>query len=334
MTCAFLVGNSQYFSSKVTSMNQKHFAAVIAFAAGLALTGCSSEAVQPDTAALDDVAFDQALHESLPARIQDSGRISIGALWETPPYIGVEASNSGVPVGIVPDLGNAVGKILGIEIDWKNLQWPAQLPGLQSGNVDMLWGQISDGVERERSVADIVGTFQDPVGMLVPEGNPQGIESLADACGAKIAVPLGGQQQTAVTENSTTSCTSLGKPKIEATEFPSAQAALVALRAGSVDGWMDTTASLEAFVDTTSGSFRTVALPAAELDPYIETITGAAVSKSNPELTEALLAAIRSLVESGKYQEVLDRWNAGDSALPLDRMQINIYSGTPAGQTT
>ncbi|WP_415394372.1 transporter substrate-binding domain-containing protein (plasmid) [Rhodococcus globerulus] len=314
-------------------MNQKQFVASIALAAGLVLTGCSSEAAQPDSAGLEDVAFDQTLHDSLPQQIRDAGTISIGSLWETPPYIGVEASNSSVPIGIVPDLGSAVGKILGVDVDWKNLQWPAQLPGLQSGNVDVLWGQISDGAERERSVADIVGTFQDPIGVLLPAGNPKEIARLAEACGARIAVPLGGQQQAAVAANSESSCAAQGKPKIEAVEFPSAQAALVALRAGSVDGWMDSSASLDAFVEQTSGAFMTVVLPAEEVDPYIETITGAAVSKSSPELSQALLAAMRSLVESGKYQEVLDNWNAGVSALPLDRMQINLYSGTPAGQT-
>lgn len=321
-------------------MNRNHFFVSTAAAAiaCVALVGCSSSDSSSDSVAesapqLDGVTFDQDLHNSLPQSIKDSGTLSIGALWETPPWIGVEPTDSSKPVGAVPDLGEAVGQILGVDIEWKNLQWPAQLPGLQSGNVDVLWGQISDGAEREKSVVDIVGTFQDPLGLLLPEGNPKSFGSLSDACGSRIAVPIGAQQLLAVNENSVTACTDAGKPAITPVEFPSAQAAIVALRAGSVDGWMDSVSSLSSVVDESSGAFTSIQLPSEEVDPYMETILGAAVSKSNPELSEALLGAIHDLEESGFYGQVLDTWNASSAALPADRMQVNIYSATPAGET-
>ncbi|GAA5058737.1 ABC transporter substrate-binding protein [Thermocatellispora tengchongensis] len=306
--------------------------AAFALAIGVAACGGSSsqdatQAVSP--AAAPAAAFDQALHDLLPDRIKQSKQIVFGALWETPPIIGIETGDTSKPVGITPDLAVAMGEVLGVTPVWKNLQWPAQLPGLQSGNVDALFGQVSDGKEREQ-VIDLVQFYRSPMALLVKSGNPRGVKSMSDTCGMKIGVPTGSQQEAVVKGNSEKFCTGQGKPAIVPVGYPGAQGAIVAIKGGTVDAWMDASASTR--VIAKESGFESVTLPDEQVDAYMERGVAIAVSKAQPGLTNALAGALGKLARSGAYQKVMDKWESGDAALPAEDIKVNAYTGLPAGQ--
>jgi polar amino acid transport system substrate-binding protein len=311
--------------------------AVFAVAATLAACGSSddnggsSESAATTTSSAAASGADSKLAAMLPEKIRSSGKITFGALWETPPIIGIENSDTSKPVGITPDLAAAIGKVLGVKPEWKNMQWPAQLPGLQSGNVDALFGQVSDGSDRE-AVIDLVGFYQSPMGLLIAGGNPKHIKTMADTCGLKIGIPAGSQQDRILKGNSEKFCTSQGKPAIKAAEYPGAQGAIVGVKAGNVAGWMDATASVRDIAKKSSGTFDSVVLPDDQIDPYIERIVGIAVSKQNPGLSNALAGAMQKLAADGQYKQIMDKWDAGDSLVPTDKIKVNVYTGTPAGQ--
>lgn len=301
-------------------------------AAAAVLAGCGGSSGDAGTDAAAEPggsqAFDQKLFDLLPKDIQESKTISFGALWETPPVISVDPKDTKTPIGITPDLAAGVSEILGVTPKWQNMQWPAQLPGLQAGNIDVLWGQVSDSKEREESVADIISWSQSPLALLVASGNPEGLGALGDACGLKIAVPIGSQQSAAVEGVSGTACD--GEEPIEAVEYPGAQQAIVALKAGSVDGWFDTASSIREAAD--AGGFDVVPLEQEEIGDYMGTISGVAIAKEQPGLTQAIHGALVQLVESGEYQDVLDKWEVGDNALPAEEIKINGFTGIEAGE--
>lgn len=307
--------------------------AMVATAAAVAGCGSSSGSGEAGTttSGADSAAFSQKLHDQLPDRIKQSGKITFGALWETPPIIGVDASDTTTPVGITPDLAAAMGAVLGVDPVWKNLQWPAQLPGLESGNVDALFGQVSDGKEREQ-VIDLVGFYRSPIALLVQGGNPHGIRSLADACGRKIGVPSGSDQEAAVRGNSKQECVSKGKPPITAVGYPGAQGAVIAVKGGTVDAWMDAATSARDIAKRSNGAFESVTLPDAEVDPYMERTVGIAVSKSQPELSNALAGALQALAGSGEYERIMKAWDSADAAMPASDIKVNAVTGLPAGE--
>jgi ABC-type amino acid transport substrate-binding protein len=307
---------------------------VSAMAAAAVLAGCggSSSDAKTDAAAnpSGSQAFDQKLFDQLPKDIQESKTISFGALWETPPYISVDPKDTKTPIGITPDLAAGVSEILGVTPKWQNMQWPAQLPGLQAGNVDVLWGQVSDTAEREQSVADIIAWSQSPLALLVASGNPKDIGKLGDACGLKVSVPIGSQQSQAVEGVSKTACTDQGKPAIKAVEYPGAQQAIVALKAGSVDAWFDSRSPVQEAAD--KGGFDVVTLENAEIEKYMQTINGVAIAKDQPGVTQAIAGALQKLAKSGEYQDILDKWKCGDNALQVEDIKINGYTGIKAGE--
>ncbi len=328
------------FTEGCRGMRRVVAGSVAVAAVALALGACGSDDDTSSTGASTGAAtaaaqasgtVDQKLFDLLPDQIKQDKKITFGALWETPPIIGIEPGDTSKPVGITPDLAVALTEVLGVEPEWKNMQWPAQLPGLQSGNVDALFGQVSDGKDREQ-VIDLVGFYRSPMGLLVQGGNPHGVKSMQEACGLKIGIPAGSQQGDVIKGNSEKFCTSQGKPAIKAAEYPGAQGAIVAIKAGTVDGWMDSTTSTRDIADKSNGAYENVVLPDDQIDPYMERIVGIAVSKNQPGLSNALAGAMQKLAESGQYQEIMEKWKAGDSLVPTEDIKVNYYTGLPAGK--
>ena len=296
----------------------------------LVATGCasSSDAGKTDAPAGDGL-FDQGLHDLLPEGIQKSGTISFGALWETPPTISIDEADPTKPAGITPDLAALFGEILGVDVEWQNLAWPAQLPGLQSGSVDVLFGQVSITEEREQSVVDLIPFQKRTYGMLVPDGNPAGAERLADMCGLTIGVPIGSKQAERVTAISDAECVAKGESAIKMNEYQGAAAAIQALRAGTVDGWLDASPNIISMATSEDAAFDGIELPTDEI--AVE-YTGIAVAKDNPGLTEALVGAMRLIIENGDYAKVYESFDVKTEDMALTEVVANPLTGTPAGE--
>lgn len=290
------------------------------------LTACSGSSEPVETA--DAGAADEELVALLPAEIADSGTLSLGALWETPPMISVDAADTNVAVGVAPDLAELVGATLGLTPEWQNMQWPAQLPGVLSGVVDALWGQVTGTAEREAAEYDQIPFFKNTESLLVLSEEADGVTGLASMCGLSVGVPIGSTQSEKVAAASEEYCVAEGEPAIEAAEYQGATAAISAVQAGTVDAWMDNTTSQASAVEAGGGTFVAVEIP--EVPASFTTIT---VSKEYPGLTEALAGALRLAIEDGSYQSVLDEWGVGPAAVTVDEVVINPYTGLAAGES-
>jgi polar amino acid transport system substrate-binding protein len=301
-------------------------AVVFAVLLAVVTAGCSSstESASGDNAPTSRAAVDQSLRAMLPNEIREAGVIKAGALFSNPPNIFVKADGKTL-TGTAWDLADAMGGLLGVKFEWTDMQWPAQLPGLQAGSVNVLWGQVSATAEREKSVVDLIAWYSGKEAVLIPADNPHHVTKLADACGLKIGVPIGSIQQQAVTQFSK-DCQQAGKAAISALQFPGAKEAINALQSGNIDGWVDGIAPQGYAAKNTGGMFTTVP---ADIEGAQ---SGIAVSKSNPDLTKALAAALKKLVDDGTYTKILVSYGAEGGALSASEIQINPVTGIPVGQ--
>ncbi|MGP2439939.1 transporter substrate-binding domain-containing protein [Streptomyces sp. JW3] len=295
-------------------------------AAGTLVTGCSSAS---DTASAADSSpkaeYDKTLNALLPASIRKAGTVKLGALWETPPLISVTTSDTSTPVGVAPDIAAAVGDILGVSVTWKNMQWPAQLPGVQSGAVDALWGQVTDTEEREKSVVDLVPFYKSTESLLLLDKDKDGISALADLCGKKVGVPVGSVQTAAVKAASEKSC---GSDPIELAEYPGATAAISAVKAGTVFAWLDDTTSQDKAVAAGSGTFGEVLVPEDELPASYNAI---AVGKNQAGLAKAFAGALKKLIANGDYKKIMTTNDVPSAQVTSAEVEINPMTGTAAG---
>jgi len=318
----------------VTRGSRRRFRLTAAFGGVAALSllaaGCASASPAADASASTAGGdFSQELHDLLPASIQKSGVISFGALWETPPVISVDEADPSKPVGISPDLAAAMAKELGVEVEWQNLQWPAQLPGLQSGTVDVLFGQVSITAEREQSVVDLIPFQSRGMSILLPADNPEKVKAVADMCGLTMGVPIGASQAAIVTKISAAACEANGKPAIKMADYQGASAAVQALRAGTVDGWLDTTTNIEDIVEANADVFDSTTVPDDEIPAEF---SGIAVAKDNPGLSEALAGALKALIDDGTYGDIYKKLGLESSEVTSDEVVINPLTKTPAGE--
>ncbi len=302
--------------------------AAAAVAALLAVAGCSSN---PSPAASTSAAgdFNKELHDMLPDYIKQSGVVTAGALFQTPPIIGASDSDPNVPVGTAPDLAKLVGDILGVKFEFKNMQWPAQLPGVQSGAVDALWGQVTITAEREQSIVDLVPFDKVGNGLLVAAGNPKNITSIASQCGLTAGVPIGSQQSSITKSISDKECVANGKPAIKLAQYQDASSAIQALRAGTTDSWLNDVGAQQEVAKATPNTFKVVPVSDAE---FPSQYTGIAVSKQNPGLTNALVEALRILIKNGQYADVMKKWDRSYASVTADEVVANPITKTPVGQ--
>ncbi|MFI5893488.1 transporter substrate-binding domain-containing protein [Actinoplanes sp. NPDC051513] len=299
---------------------------LIALAALLA--GCSTptdEAAAP-AADVPSAAVDSTLAGELPDTIKSSKQISLGALWETPPVISVTTTDTSTPVGIAPDLAAAIAPVLGVKVVWKNMQWPAQLPGVQSGSVDALWGQVSATEEREKSVVDLVPFYKSTMALLMLSDKTSGVTGLAGMCGKKVGLPVGSIQSDTVKKVSAASCAS---NPIQLAEYSGATAAISAVKAGTVDAWMDSTTSQQAAVKKSGSTFAVVEVPTSEFAAQYTTI---AIGKAQPGLTKAVLGAMQKILADGTYDKIMAKYDMTSAAITSSELVANPVSKTAIGE--
>jgi ABC-type amino acid transport substrate-binding protein len=274
--------------------------------------------------------FNQALHDALPASIKQAGLITFGALWETPPIVSVDLANPGMPKGIAPSLAAGMGEVLGVRIKWLNLAWPAQLPGLQAGNVDVLFGQISDTAEREQSIVDLIPFQKRGYGLLTAAGNPRKLAKLTDLCGVTVGIPIGSNTGTIIKNVSSAECVGAGKPAIDYREFNGATAMVQALRADSIEASFDAAPSIATIAASDPAAYSFVALPSDHMDTEYSAI---AVAKDNTQLTVALAEALKKLISDGSYAAAyVGLVGMSESALTPEQIIINPITKTPVGK--
>ncbi|WP_432563474.1 transporter substrate-binding domain-containing protein [Kineococcus sp. SYSU DK003] len=311
-------------------MTRRFLSSAVLLSVALVATACGSSteaASETSPSSTTTLTEDTALHDLLPESVRSSGTLTLGALWETPPMIGVDASDTTTPVGVAPDLAQALGQVLGVDVEWQNMQWPAQLPGVQSGAVDALMGQVSVTAEREQSVVDLVPFYRTTESLLLPADNPDGIASLKDMCGMTVGVPVGSIQGEEVSAVSDAHCAG---DAIQLAEYQGATAAVSAVRAGTVDAWLDTTTTQLQAVEASSGAFTTAELPE---DESPANYTAIAVGKANPGLSNALVGALKAVIEDGAYDDVLEAHDVSSAALTADDVVANPITGTAVGAT-
>ena len=284
-----------------------------------ATTEAASESETASSTAPDSSSSPEAL-------LPDRDTLSFGALWETPPMIGVEPADTSTPVGVAPDLAAAMAPLLGVNVEWQNMQWPAQLPGVQSGVVDVLFGQVTITEERELSIVDLIPFYKTTLSLLLPAGNPEGLTRLADACGLSIGVPVGSIQSDLVAKINETACVPNGEDPIVPAEYQGASAAISALRAGTIDGWLNAYGENKAAADETG-----LALVTLPEDEYAGDYTGLAVSKQQPEVSIALVEALKQLISDGTYGDIMDKWGLGANTVTADEVVINPITQTEVG---
>lgn len=252
--------------------------------------------------------------ELLPQEFKDSGELVVGGLMDVPP-MGFYTMD-GDPTGINSGLAHAMEALLGVDIHFKQYDFAGLRPALQSGAIDFIWDSMNDTVARQK-VLDFIDYLGSPDTLLLADGNPKHIASLADMCGMVVATPRGAVQIKRVQAVSK-QCTADGNDPIELKLYGSAGDGRLQVQTGRADAFIGNGPVLFYIAKTADdgSAFDAVKLPGDKSAYY-----GMAFQKDDTQLRKAIGTALQIIIDNGEYQKVLDKYGLGD--LAVDKLLIN-----------
>jgi polar amino acid transport system substrate-binding protein len=258
-----------------------------------------SEGVQPDSAA----------GKLLPQSYKDKGELTVAMDLHYPPTTFLADDNS-TPIGLNPDIARLVAKKLGLKLKFENTSFDTIIPGIDGGRYDFTVTTMSPTAER-LEVLDMIDYFNSGLSVAVSAGNPLNISN-DDMCGRNIAVTKGSNAQLKHLPNiSDWTCTSKGKPAINAVTLPNVQEALTQLASKRIDGILYDTPSL-VWADQQQPNTFTILSP--QVDTRSDHVAAIGLKKGSP-LTPALQKATQSVLESPEYKKSLGNWGLESGAI-------------------
>lgn len=278
----------------------------------LALGGCggdtsagssSTSSSMTSTSATPTVERDEALAAAVPAKIRSRGALTVGI---NVPYEPNEfLDDSGKLVGFDVDLIGAIGTVLGLKPQFARSTFGALLAGVPKGRYDVAISSITDTAQREKAM-DFVTYFNAGISWASTAGK---VVDPDDACGKRVAVKRGTVAQRVDVAGRSKACIAKGRKAIVVVPVDDQDAVLETLTAGRADAMAADSPIVAYEVDKSNGAL--VLAPGVFLSqPY-----GIAVEKNSP-LVEPVRGALQSLMDSGEYQRIAEKWGVDNGTIP------------------
>jgi polar amino acid transport system substrate-binding protein len=277
----------------------------LALLAALGAAGCGSST---HAAARGPVArFDPALNAELPSDVRARGVLRVVTDASYAPASSF-APDGHTIVGFEPDLGAALGRVLGVRVRFVNTDFGKVLRRVRTHRADLVMSAMTDTPERERS-ADFVNYFSAGTSIVVQRDNPDGISDLDSLCGHTVAV----EKDTVQVDLLARAQRNCDGRRIRVRTYATNADALLQLRTGRAGAVLNDYPPA-AYLTTdpaTRGQYQLASTAQYEPGPY-----GIAVARDRVALRDAVRSALEELMRSGVYRSILARWNVSEGSIP------------------
>lgn len=268
-----------------------------------ALAACTDASVRldADSNAIPVVDFDAIQEQSdiaglVPEEIRERGELVNGAALNYAP--GEFLGSDGVAVGYDIDILAAVGKVLGLTTRTESAVFAQIIPSI-GAKYDVGISSFTINPERLEQVS-MVSYFAAGMSYAVKTGNPYGITP-PDLCGTRVAHQVGTYMDDVVVERDQ-ECRDAGGQGIVDQPYVGNADAATAVAGGKADVLIGDSPVVAYAVDRSRGTLEEVG------DIEDAALNGLVVAKDQPELAEAIRAAVQHLIDSGALREILAAW--------------------------
>lgn len=286
----------------------------------LALSACTADPVSSaaggpapvstGSTAAQTQTLNQTLHDKLPQKIKDAGKVVAVNTGSFPPYTIVSSDHKEVE-GAAADFSTALEQVLGVKIEHTTIDGLASvLSGMEAGRYDLDLGPVGDFRERQAQ-ATFVDWVREYVVFAVRKGNPQRIDGLDTTCGTKIAVQAAGSAEKVIKAQSAT-CVAEGKPAIEVQSYKDQPSSILAVQSNRADAFFSSQAPLTYFVQQSGSKLELTGQ--GKSNGFDDLFQGAVVPKESP-LAGVLLEAFTILHENGTYDAIMTKWGLDQNSL-------------------
>ncbi len=225
-------------------------------------------------------------------QIKASGTLNIGTEGAFPPFNYFQQKNL---VGFEVDLGKAIGKALGLKVNWVVQPFDGLLIGLNQGRYDVVMASHAVTPERQKAVDFLTPHYCSTVNIVAKKGGPLTKAALS---GKSVGTQIGTAQIPVLK----------AVPGIrEVRTYPNDQTVLSALQAGRVDAW-SSNGPVVAYMLKETGQQGKILIGEAISNER----NAGAVAKGNTTLQRALDDTLKTLMTDGTYAKISGQWFGQD----------------------
>ena len=253
---------------------------------------------------LSDIAEVPEIADLVPAAIRERGELINGAALNYAP--GEFVGSSGEAIGYDIDLLAAIGKVLGLSTRTEAAVFAQIIPAVGS-TYDVGISSFTINQERLEAVT-MVSYFQAGISYAVKAGNPYDIHP-DDLCGKRVALQVGTYQEELSIERSR-ECRENGERAYDLLAYTSNSDAATNVAGGKGDILMADSPVTAYAIARSRGTLEAI----GEIEE--SALNGIVVAKDQPELAEAIRAAVQHLIDSGHMQRILAAWGNDSGMIP------------------
>ncbi|MGI6226415.1 MAG: substrate-binding periplasmic protein [Peptococcales bacterium] len=278
-------------------MKRKSLLLILVVLLGLALvvTGCSKkEEPKNEQPQQEPNQAEQSTGDGSWERVQKAGKIVVG-LDDGYPPMGYRDEN-GKLIGFDIDMGNEIGKRIGIEMEWMPAEWNSIVPSILAKRFDVIISGMNMWEERKKQV-----NFAGPYGVsgqviLVENDNNDEIKTLEDLKGKVVGTQLGstGEKELRAVGFTEKDMKLYDKFPQAFTDLDNGRVYAIVIDGFSSPEWIKT------------GKYKRVGDIIGADDK--EAVIGIAVRKEDKELLDKLNEALDSMKEDGTLTELSMKW--------------------------
>lgn len=246
----------------------------------------------------------------LPPAIAGKGALTVAVVPNYPP-LEFRDPATGKLTGFDVALGEALGRKLGLRIDWQETSFDQMLPALATGRVDAILSGMSDLASRHEA-STFVDYLRSGPAFFVQQSRAAEFPDMAALCGRKVAASRRTSFPKEIAAWSDAHCA--GRP-IEVIGTDGSIDARSQLKQGRVDAAMQGDETLPYVMAQEPGAYKVLGGPIATQ------LTGIAVPAREAGLQQALAGALDGLIADGTYKALLATWQlSGDG---VEKATIN-----------
>jgi len=209
-------------------------------------------------------------------------------------------------MGLDVELGEALGKRLGVKVEWTDVAFAELIPSLATGRTDFIISGLSDRAAR-RETMDFIDYLKTGAQFFVMADSAA--KEPADLCGKKLGTTRSTSFPGDIEAWSKKTCEAAGKPAVQYVPGENSIDVRNQMKQGRIDAAVQGSETLPYAMSNEAGKYRILGAP------FTLGYQGIAFRKTDTALREAVMEALGGMIADGSYVAILGKYGLAANAV-------------------
>ena len=242
-----------------------------------------------------------ALAVELPPEIAKQGSIRVAIVPNYPPMEFRDPATNAL-TGFDVELGEALGRKLGLKIAWQETSFDQMMPAIATGRVDAILSGMTDMATRQ-DTATFVDYLRNGPRFFVQQSRAAEFKDALALCGKKVGASRRTSFPKLIAAWSAAHC---GSDPIQFVGTEGSADARTQLKQGRLDAAVQGGETLPYMMDLDPGAYVPIG------DIFAVQFSGLALNVKEKALQQAVVDALDALIADGSYRALLAKWKLAD----------------------